>query len=76
MTDKPMDGGSVAVFGGVMSGVLTGLAADLLAGGLTLGTGALVGGGSGCYRGALRLRATTSEPTKTKSGWLEPGRFD
>lgn len=43
-TAKPLDAGSAGVFAGVISGVLSGLGADLLAGGLTLGTGALVGG--------------------------------
>jgi len=41
--DGPIDESVSAFAGGVISGALTGLAADLLAGGLTLGTGALVG---------------------------------
>ena len=52
VTDKPFDGATAAVLGGVMSGILTGLAADLLAGGMTLGTGALVGGVLGMTGGA------------------------
>jgi len=43
-TDKPVDEGSATLFVGVISGVLSGLGADLVSGGLTLGTGALVGG--------------------------------
>lgn len=41
--DGPVDESTSALAGGVISGALTGLGADLLAGGLTLGTGALVG---------------------------------
>jgi|JI10StandDraft_1071094.scaffolds.fasta_scaffold13443_2 hypothetical protein len=71
VTDKPMDGGSVAVFGGVMSGVLTGLAADLLAGGLTLGTGALVGGVLGATGGAVLAKGYNVGTHKDKKvvGW-------
>ena len=36
--------GKAAVFGGIVSGALTGLAADLAAGGLTFGAGLLAGG--------------------------------
>ncbi len=41
--DGPVDESTTALAGGVISGALAGLGADLLAGGLTLGTGALVG---------------------------------
>jgi len=41
-----------SLVGGVVSGVLTGLTADLMLGGLTLGTGALVGGVLGALGGA------------------------
>jgi hypothetical protein len=41
--DGPIDESTSAFAGGVISGALTGLAVDLHAGGLTLGTGALVG---------------------------------
>ena len=47
---QPVDTASSSLLGGVLSGAVTGLAADLMAGGLTLGTGALVGavlGGAG-----------------------------
>jgi len=42
--DKPMDAGVAALLGGFVTGALTGLKADLAAGGLTFGGGALVGG--------------------------------
>ena len=41
--DTPVDETTSALAGGVISGALTGLGADLMSGGLTLGTGALVG---------------------------------
>ncbi len=40
----PMDEGKAALWGGLVSGALTGLAADLAAGGLTFGAGVLAGG--------------------------------
>ena len=55
--DAPFSEGKAAMMGGVVSGALTGLAADLAAGGLTFGagllTGAVVGalGGAGIARG-------------------------
>jgi len=41
---KPADIGTSGVIGGVVTGALGGLAADLAAGGLTFGAGALIGG--------------------------------
>ncbi|HVF62788.1 MAG TPA: DUF3482 domain-containing protein [Casimicrobiaceae bacterium] len=55
--DAPMDEGKAAMMGGVVSGALGGLAADLAAGGLTFGAGILTGailgalGGAGIARG-------------------------
>ena len=71
VTDKPVDGGSMAVVGGVMSGLLTGLAADLLAGGLTLGTGMLVGGVLGVTGGAVLAKGYNvyTEKDKKVVGW-------
>jgi hypothetical protein len=40
----PVDEGKAALVGGLVSGALTGLAADLAAGGLTFGAGLLAGG--------------------------------
>lgn len=42
--DAPVDAGIAAVLGGFVSGALGGLAADLAAGGLTFGGGAVAGG--------------------------------
>jgi hypothetical protein len=42
--DKPVDAGVAALLGGFVTGALAGLKADLVAGGLTFGGGALVGG--------------------------------
>ena len=71
VTDKPLDGGALTVLGSVMSGVLTGLAADLLAGGLTLGTGALVGGVLGATGGAVLAKGYNIISNKEKKvvGW-------
>jgi len=43
-TDSPVDERKAAVVGGLVSGALTGLAADLASGGLTFGAGLLAGG--------------------------------
>jgi GTPase SAR1 family protein len=42
--DRPADADKASVLGGLVSGALGGLAADLGAGGLTFGAGALIGG--------------------------------
>jgi hypothetical protein len=42
--DSPVHAGRAAVLGGFLSGALTGLAADVAAGGLTFGAGLLAGG--------------------------------
>jgi len=55
--DSPIHEGKAAMMGGVVSGALTGLVADLAAGGLTFGAGLLTGavlgalGGAGIARG-------------------------
>ncbi len=55
--DAPLNEGKAAMMGGVVSGALTGLAADLAAGGLSFGAGMLTGavlgalGGAGIARG-------------------------
>ena len=53
---KPVDASSSALAGGVVSGILAGLGADLLTGGLSLGTGALVGGVMGAFGAAALAR--------------------
>lgn len=69
--DKPVDEESSALAGGVVSGALAGLGADLLAGGLTLGTGALVGGVLGALGGAALARGYNVHSSKGKKliGW-------
>jgi len=57
----PIPEGRAALFGGILTGALTGLKADLAAGGLTMGAGALIGGvlgglgGAGVARGLNRF---------------------
>ena len=53
-TQRPPDADKAGLWGGLLSGALGGLAADLAAGGLTLGAGALLGGIAGAY-GARKL---------------------
>jgi hypothetical protein len=53
-TQRPPDADKAGLWGGLVSGALGGLAADLAAGGLTLGAGALLGGIAGAY-GARKL---------------------
>ena len=63
-TQAPLDEGRAALFGGVLSGALAGLKADLATGGLSMGAGALIGavlgglGGAGIARGINRLTGT------------------
>jgi hypothetical protein len=54
--DRPADADKASVIGGLVSGALGGLAADLAAGGLTFGAGALIGGVLGAFgaRGLAR----------------------
>lgn len=58
----PVNAGKAALMGGALSGALTGLGADLMAGGLTFGAGLLTGavlgalGGAGMARGVNRAR--------------------
>jgi hypothetical protein len=49
---QPVDEGRSALLGGAVSGALSGLAADLMSGGLTLGGGMLAGGLLGALGGA------------------------
>jgi hypothetical protein len=63
---RPADVGKSGVIGGLVSGALGGLAADLAAGGLTFGAGALIGGllgalGVGGATKAYNLMLGTSE---------------
>jgi hypothetical protein len=64
-TDAPVDEGKAAVMGGLVSGALTGLGADLASGGLTFGAGMLAGavlgalGAAGVARGVNVARGKT-----------------
>lgn len=53
----PVGEGRASMVGGVVSGALSGLAADLMAGGLTLGAGMLAGGALGALGGVGVARA-------------------
>jgi hypothetical protein len=63
-TQEPIAEGRAALFGGVLTGALTGLKADLATGGLSMGAGLLVGavlgglGGAGLARGINKLTGT------------------
>jgi hypothetical protein len=63
-TQEPIAEGRAALFGGVLTGALTGLKADLVTGGLSMGAGLLVGavlggvGGAGIARGINKLAGT------------------
>jgi hypothetical protein len=72
-TDKPVDAGSATLFVGVISGVLSGLGADLVSGGLTLGTGALVGGVLGATAAAALAKGYNVYTRKDKKvvGWSQ-----
>ncbi len=60
-TQEPIAEGRAALFGGVLTGAITGLKADLATGGLSMGAGLLVGavlgglGGAGIARGINKL---------------------
>jgi hypothetical protein len=82
-THEPIAEGKAALFGGVLTGALTGLKADLATGGLSLGAGLLVGavlgglGGAGLARGINRLtgneRARLSWPDEFLDGLVRAG---
>jgi hypothetical protein len=75
--EAPMDEGKTAVVGGVVSGALTGLGADLLAGGLTFGAGMLTGavlgalGGAGMARGVNVVRGTSDTVLRWEDAFLD-----
>jgi hypothetical protein len=55
-TRKPLDEGKAAIWGGVVTGALAGLKADIASGGLTLGGGLLAGGVIGALTAAGAAR--------------------
>ena len=75
--DAPVDEGKAAVVGGLLSGALSGLGADLAAGGLTLGGGMLAGallgalGGAGVARGMNVARDRTQASLSWDDGFLD-----
>ena len=50
--DEPLNEGTFGTVGAILGGAISGLAADLMAGGLTLGAGALAGAGLGALGAA------------------------
>jgi hypothetical protein len=64
-----LDEGKAAVWGGMVSGALVGLKADLLSGGLTLGGGLLAGGLIGAL-GAAGLARCVNLVRGTDSSWI------
>jgi hypothetical protein len=64
-----MDEGQAALWGGVVSGALVGLKADLLSGGLTLGGGLLAGGLLGAL-GSAGVARCVNLVRGTGSSWL------
>ena len=69
--------GKAAVLGGLVSGALTGLAADLASGGLTFGAGLLTGGllgalgAAGLARGYNLVRGTTETSVRWSEEFLD-----
>ncbi|WP_246480439.1 DUF3482 domain-containing protein [Inhella gelatinilytica] len=76
--DGPLNASTVSLVGSVVSGVLTGLSADLISGGLTLGTGALVGGVMGALGGAVIAQGYNVLTSKDKKviRWSPKSIFD
>jgi len=74
--EGPMDEGKAAAMGGVLSGAMTGLAADLAAGGLTFGAGMLTGavlgalGGAGIARAFNVARGQTDETIRFDDAFI------
>ena len=74
--DAPVDERKAAMMGGVVSGALTGLAADLAAGGLTFGAGMLTGavlgalGGAGIARGMNLARGKSGTALRWDDAFL------
>ena len=75
--DAPVSEGAAAIMGGVVSGALTGLAADVAAGGLTFGAGMLTGaalgalGGAGIARGMNFVRGKTGSTVRWDDAFLQ-----
>ena len=76
-TEAPVDAGKAAVMGGLVSGALTGLGADLASGGLTFGAGMLAGavlgalGAAGVARGVNVARGRTDAILRWDDAFLD-----
>ncbi len=74
--DAPLNEGKAAMMGGVVSGALTGLAADLASGGMTFGAGMLAGavlgavGGAGIARGMNLARGKAGATLRWDDAFL------
>lgn len=74
--DAPVSEGKAAMMGGVVSGALTGLVADLAAGGFTFGAGILTGavlgalGGAGIARGMNLARGSSGATLRWDDAFL------
>jgi hypothetical protein len=75
--DERLSEGKAAMLGGLVSGALTGLAADLASGGLTFGAGLLTGGllgalgAAGLARGYNLVRGTTESAVRWSDEFLD-----
>jgi hypothetical protein len=76
-TEAPMDEAKAAALGGVVTGALTGLGADLAAGGLTFGAGMVAGAllgalsGAGVARGVNVARGRTEATVRWDERFLD-----
>ncbi|HQX61534.1 MAG: DUF3482 domain-containing protein [Rhodoferax sp.] len=75
--DAPLNEGKAALMGGAVSGALTGVAADIATGGLSLGAGMLTGavlgafGGAGLARGFNTLRHKSQTLIRWDTAFLQ-----
>src|SRR6185503_4382508 len=75
--DAPLDTTRSAALGGIVSGALTGLGADLIAGGLTFGAGMVVGailgalGGAGVAEGVNVVRGREESSLRWEEAFLD-----
>jgi hypothetical protein len=75
--DAPLDETRTAALGGVVSGALTGLGADLMAGGLTFGAGMVAGaiigalGGASVARGVNVVRGRSESSLRWEEAFLD-----
>jgi len=77
ISDEPVSEGAAAVLGGFMAGAVSGLAADLAAGGITLGAGLLTGGvlgalgAAGLARGFNLMRGSKETAVRWSDEFLD-----